>query len=66
MMTRQRIRDRDHRLKMVLGQAIEQGRTDIVWKYVDFASSAILLEAEPIARWHSEAAPVIKSMTGTE
>jgi len=58
-------RDRDHQLKMVLGLAIERGRTDIVWKYVDFVSSAILLDAEPIARWHSEVAPVIRSMTGT-
>ena len=66
VMTRQRSRDRDHQLKMVLDQAIEQGRTDIVWKYVDFVSSVILLDAEPIARWHSEAAPVIRSTTGTE
>ena len=66
MTTRQRRRDRDHQLKMVLGLAIERGRTDIVWKYVDFAVSAILLDAEPIARWHSETTPVIKSMTGAE
>jgi hypothetical protein len=51
---------------MVLGQTIAQGRTDIVWKYVDFASSAILLQTEPITRWHSEAAPLICSMIGKE
>jgi hypothetical protein len=61
--TRQGRRDRDNQLKKVLSQAIERGRTDIVWKYVDFAASAILLDAEPIARWHSETTPIIKSMT---
>jgi hypothetical protein len=62
---KQRRGDRDQPLKTVLGLAIERGRTDIVWKYVDFASSCILLDAEPIARWHSSAAPAIRSMTGT-
>ncbi len=46
-----------------MGLAIEQGRTDVVEKYVDFVASAILLDVEPIERWHSRVAPEIRIMT---
>ncbi len=49
-------------LKRALGKAIERGRIDVVEKYVDFVASAILLDVEPIERWHSRAAPEIETM----
>ncbi len=50
-------------MKRVLGLAIERGRAEVIEKYIDFAASAILLDVEPIERWHSRAAPEIEAMT---
>ena len=48
-----------------LALAVEQGRNEVILMYVDLVKSAILLEAEPIMRWVSDSAPVIKAMIET-
>lgn len=58
-----RKREGNEQLKRALSLAIQRGRMEVVEKYVDFVRSAILLDAERIEKWHSEATTTITAMT---